>query len=160
MVRHMSNVIISIDQAKKSGFCVSRGDEILLYGTFVSNAKDYHDVTNEAKIFLKALIDEYNPILVTVEDIYGGLSRSTMKQLGILQGVLVNLLVEKHILFAIIAPSTWQSKLEYDKKGGLNSKKWSQWRVMDTLGLKVGEDTADAINMNYYARHFIKIVEA
>ena len=156
----MGYAIISLDQAKHCGFCVSVGDEIVLYGTCITEKSDYHDASNEIKIFMKELIKEYNPILVTVEDIYAGLGRDTMKKLGILQGILVNYLIEEHILFKIIPPRAWQGKLGYNKKTEVNTKKWSIRIATEIVGCKVKEDTADAICMNTYARDNIKIVES
>ena len=154
-----NRVIINLDQARSCGFCVSIGDERVLYGTFITKEKDYHDASNEIKIFLKLLVAKFNPILVTVEDIYGGLSRQTMKQLGILQGVLVNYLIEEHILFQIIAPSTWQSKMGYDKKLYSNTKQWSKKLAFELIGEELLEDTADVVCMNEYSQKFIKIIE-
>jgi len=155
----MGYTIISLDQAKHCGFCVSVGDEIALHGTCITGKYDYHDASNEIKIFMKELIKEYNPILVTIEDIYAGLGRDTMKKLGILQGVLINYLIEEHILFKIISPKAWQGKLGYNKKIETNTKTWSIRIASELIGHKVKEDTADAICMNKYARENIKIIE-
>ena len=158
MVILLDNVIISFDQARKCGFCVSVGEEIVLYGTMITKEPNYHDASNQIKIFMKQIIKEYSPILVTVEDIYGGLGRQTMKQLGILQGVLVNYLVEERILFETIPPSAWQNKLGYSRKTEKSTKDWSVKMACSIIGESVLEDTADAVCMNYYARKNISII--
>lgn len=163
------NVIISLDQARNCGFCVSEGDNILLYGEFNAKSTDYHDVAMEEKQFLLKLIKKYQPILVTVEDVHNGLNADTSKKLGILQGVLVNTIIESGILFTIIKPSTWQGKqgLAFDKTKNrvLNTKQQSIAKAKEIIGdkvekcgIKITDNTADAVCMNYYARKNIKIV--
>ena len=163
------NVIISLDQARSCGFCVSEGDNILLYGEFNAKSTDYHDVAMEIDTFLIKLINKYNPILVTIEDAYGGQSMDTYKKLGILQGYLVNTIVKRGILYQIIKTSTWQGKdgLAFDKTKNrkLSVKQQSVALAKEILGdkvekcgIKITDDVADAVCMNYYARKNIKIV--
>lgn len=157
------DVIVSLDQAKNCGWCVSKGDTVIDYGVFVSEQADYHDVAFEVKNMLMELCNKYKPILITVEDIHGGLNADTSKKLGILQGVLVNYAIQNKILFSILKPATWQGKngLNFDKTKTrkYDTKTQSKMFACEYLGVeKINENTADAVCMNYYARKNIKIV--
>jgi len=161
-----NDVIISLDQAKETGWCVSIGDEIEAHGALKSKEKDYHDVAHGVKIFLDSLCQEYKPLLLTFEDVHGGLNSDTSKKLGILLGVLVEYAIDNNILFKVIKPSTWQGKnglcFDKTKTRKLNTKQQSVIFANTILseGKVSNDNEADAICMNYYARNNIKIVES
>lgn len=150
-------VIISFDQAKETGYCVSFNGKVTEHGVITSKKDSYEEVTVEIKQAAERLIKKHKryPILVTIEDLYSGLNITTYKKLARLQGTLITLFLEEQCLYHIIYPTTWQNKL---KIKGKDKKKQSKAFASELLDKKITNDNeSDAICMNYYARNHIKI---
>jgi hypothetical protein len=151
-------VIISLDQAENTGYCISIGDEIVSYGSKNCNSNSGlpEDVLLNCNELLESFLEAYKdyPILVTIEDIYEGLSKKVFKQLSRLQGSLM--LTLKGYLYEIIMPRRWKAK--YEIKGGKDGKLRAIQLASEIIGVQIDNDnTADAILMNEYARKFIKV---
>lgn len=157
----MNKIIISIDQARATGYAVSVDGEFVEDGEIEFDIKkypDYHNVAVQVKKLLSDLVQKYPPNLVTVEDVHGGLNSGTLKKLANLQGVLVNFLIENEILFQIIPPTTWQGKKGLCFEHKVNKKIQSKAFAKELVGRNVKENQADAICMNYFAQKNIKII--
>lgn len=148
-------MILSLDQAKKCGFCYGV-TEPLGYGEFdVSDTDDYMKAIVKLKKQISGLIEALQPELVTIEDVYGGLNRQTVKKLGWLQGVLMDYFLENEILFEVVPPSKWQG---YHGLKGKNKKQQSLAVAKEYVADEEleSDNTADAIMMWYYAKNEIK----
>ena len=74
--------ILSLDQAAKIGWCYTNDSKRMKYGTedFGRDKKmDYNHKVHEVKKYVKKLIKQYEPDLVTLESIYA-MNKDTYKK--------------------------------------------------------------------------------
>lgn len=147
--------ILSLDQATNSGYAVSVDGKIIEYGTFSSKQKDYDRKISELKNHMINLIKKHNPTLVTVEDVQYQNNQETYHKLSKLQGVLVNYLIENEILYEIIEPSKWKSKMLIKGRKREEQKASALLKANENGYATTDEDVADAICMNLYASKYI-----
>ncbi len=117
----MSKIIIGIDQATLSGFCVmNEHKEILEVGTKNNNSLLEH------KLFLSSLLDKYqeeHELYVLFEDIQLQRNVATFKNLAQLQGVYITTLLEKGIEYEITSPSHWRMLNKIGKRTRAEAKR-------------------------------------
>ena len=157
-------VIMSIDQAKKSGVCVFERDEDdykLIYHDLISSKfENYEDVIIDLSNKIGRLIDEYHPEIILFEDVQNQGSPLTHKNLSMLLGCLIKTCDIKNVQYEIIPCATWRKilrqNLSYHGKRAERKdyKNASKEFVKTKYGLKVNDDIADAISMGSYYIEF------
>jgi Holliday junction resolvasome RuvABC endonuclease subunit len=148
-------IIISLDQATITGYAVSVDGKIIDSGTFDSKKKEYDHKISDIKTGMIALINKHSPHLVTVEDVQFQNNYEVYHKLSKLQGVLVNYLIENNILYEIIEPTRWKSKMLIKGRKREEQKANAILKALEYGYETVSEDVADAICMNIYANKCI-----
>lgn len=150
--------ILSIDQATHLGYAVWEEGKIKKYGckNFTIKKDNPDKKLKNIREFVDKLIQEYQPTLVVIEGVQFQSNYNTYAQLCKLQGVLIELCIEREQLYEVIPTLKW-------KTIGIKGKKRAEQKassiqfVRENFGLSVNDDVADAINMGYYALNNIKV---
>lgn len=152
--------ILSVDQATHLGYAVWDDDTIIKYGAKnFANYKDRPDIKlNRIKRYVDGLIEKYKPGLVVIEGVQYQSNQFTYGQLSRLQGLLIDLCIEREQLYEVVPPTKWRTIGIVGRKRAEQKASSIQF-VKDNFGLNVNDDVADAINMGYYALNHIKIEE-
>lgn len=109
------------------------------------------DVDNRFKTMAKRIwyyLEKYRPLAVFVEETYGGKNIQTTKILTRLQGVIYAWCMNNCRDFYTITPSSWRKQLGFLQGKGVKRnqlKEQSVQYVLNTYGLEVNDDEADAI---------------
>lgn len=147
--------ILALDQAVTgaTGYSVFNKDtqELITYGKFtggtILNCKDN----------LVALIDEWNPVHVILEDVQQQRNVQTFKVLSMLLGVLQITLEERGISYTVVHVMTWRSKNQIHARNRAEAKKMAQTLIEELYGVKPTQDEAEAVLIGRY--HFLSRVE-
>lgn len=152
----MDKYILALDQStQNTGYAIYKNDN-LIEANCISPEGQY--LTRIVKLiqWLKRMVNtlsEKGRVQVLIEEIQlqqiPGTSRDvnvkTFKQLAHVQGAILEYLVENNIPYEIIASSTWKSLCGIKGRNRQEQKRNAQIYVVNTFGLKVNQDTADAI---------------
>lgn len=152
--------ILSLDQATATGWAVANKGQIVHYGLLSSEKDDYDYKIIDLKVQISALIDTFNPVLTTIEEVHYNPKVGTLvfKKLCKLQGVLINYFIENDMLYEVIKPSQWQSNEGFK---GKNKKKQSLDKGIEfTNNPELDGNSADAIWMCKYAVEKINVIES
>ena len=151
--------ILALDQAtKNTGWSLFDGNDLIRYGIFTTNSSIEELKIKEIKEWLINVIESYDPDLVLLEDIHyqarfedsdndgnGIVGVTTFKILAHLQGVLINVLVERNLNHQVVSPSSWRAELKIKGKHRSDKKRAAQLLVKERYGINPLEDEADAI---------------
>lgn len=144
--------IISIDQARACGFSYWKDNELNEYGVENFTKKDYSNYNvaiNKIRHFLDELTNKYKPDLIAIEDIQYQRNQKVYKQLGNLQGVLIDYCIENDIPYEVVMPKKW--KALFGIKGGRAKEKLgSVDYCKNKFNIDVTDDVADAVLIGYY----------
>lgn len=138
-------IILGIDSASVSGWCLLDGDRVLKFGTV--NAREPMRIDA-----LAALVNSIaRPALAVIEDSYLGENVNTVKVLSRIQGRWEQAFATRGIPSELVMADTWQKAI---LTGLISRKSKSEERkraaaiwVKATYGLTVPEDVADAIGL-------------
>jgi Holliday junction resolvasome RuvABC endonuclease subunit len=157
---------LSIDQAATaSGWSYWEDGKPIKWGVVYpspKNAKDGTRLTSLRKQFT-ALIDEYSPEVVIIENPVGGQEDKagpeqnwkTMQVLCQVQGILIQIIHEKNKEIDIVSPSSWQftcgihKRARQQRKDGAKDFVEKQYKLTD-----VPQDVCDSLCIGY---HYIEI---
>lgn len=156
------NRIMAFDQATiTSGWSVFDDGNLVNYGKWSSNGIKSTQRIALTKAWFASMIESWKPALVILEDIQlqkftsqkGGESAAvvTYKKLAHLQGVLKNYCYENGIPYEIVPPATWRNFSGVKGKERTDRKRSAQLIVEKFYGIKVDNDSADAILIGRYA---------
>ena len=123
------------------------------WGKFTHEEADLAQRLHEVKLHVLAFIQYYEIDKLYLEDIQyeQQIGATTYKILAELIGVLQELATERHLPIEIVPPATWRHTCGIMGKTRSDKKKNAQKHVLDTYGLKVSEDEADAICIGEHA---------
>lgn len=157
--------ILALDAATViTGYSVYDDGVLVTYGTYKVN-KDLptEQRINEMKKWLKAVIDEWEPDFVGLENIQlqsfgkGQFQVEMYRTLANLQGVLVDTVFEASIDHDLVYSSTWRNYCNVgDDRGRENKKKAAQDKVKLWYNQDCTQDEADAICIGKYFVHLLK----
>jgi len=120
-----------------------------------STKEDYDTGINKMLNFAVSKIAEFQPELVTIEQVHYQMNTVTLKNLSRLQGVLINYFIRNDILYEVITPSQWYG---YHKIKGKDKKKQALALAKKLLNDdSITHDKADAFLMALYAKNNISI---
>lgn len=154
--------VLALDQASRtSGWAVFSDGELIAHGTFTfTNANvaerlfHIHDKVTE-------LIDKYEIDEIQFEDIQYQANVTnnvaTFKILAEVYGVIDELAYRLKIPARAVPPVTWRAILGIPGRTRAAQKKAAQEYVLNTFGIKVPEDEADAICIGQYNKEMAKI---
>lgn len=94
---------------------------------------------------VKELIEEYNPNTVVFEDIQEQNNIQTFKTLACVYGIMLELLADLQIDYAIMPSVTWKSTLGIKGKKRTEQKKQAQEYVLTHYHAKATQDESDSI---------------
>lgn len=154
--------ILALDQATHiTGWSVYDGNQLVKYGIFETTLKDEIERGASVKQWLINMIENWKPDIVGIEDIHlqeKNQSKSSDKVQGILvfktlarfQGVILNLLFERKIEYAVCSPSTWRQHCGVKGNTKADKKRAMQFLVKKWFDVSVTDDEADAIGIGKY----------
>lgn len=97
-----------------------------------------------------ALLDDYSPTVVYIEDTALQRNVKTLKDLSQLQGVIIGYCKSKNIDIHIITPSQWRKQLGFKQGSAIKRQDLKNqcfdW-VKDNLGIEKSEDEIEAIGI-------------
>ena len=152
----MDNYILALDQStKNTGYAIYKNGN-LIKANYISPDGDYLFRIVKLLQWLRKITQELlkeGTLKVLIEEIQlqqiPGTSRDvnvkTFKQLAHVQGAILEYLTENNISYDIISSSTWKSLCGIKGRNRQEQKKNAQNYVENTFGIKVNQDTADAI---------------
>ncbi len=158
--------ILAVDQARHGGWAVLDCDskELVDYGTWSFDSTKYPFAKAVMKIeeLVDDIIQTHGVNAVYIEDIQLRSNVATLKKLGQLQGVLINLCEKNGYTYSLVCPSQWQSFcLDYlkninEQDADIPAKKSTKRRSIRFARAKYGVDTkddnlADALGILAYA---------
>ena len=150
-------VIISLDQAITTGWCVTIDGDIVSRNHFTVKGNDYDIKINKIKEVVIKLTEKYKPHLITVEGVQYQSNQAIYGKLSRLQGVLINYFIENNILYEIVTPSQWKGYHKIKGRKRAEQKANAMLRIKE-LGIDCdSEDECEAILMNIYAQECIDI---
>jgi Holliday junction resolvasome RuvABC endonuclease subunit len=155
-VLKISQFVLNLDQAKNCGWAVYEKNtkKLVNYGVkSFQKYKDYDEAIHELKLFMISLIEQYEPEVVTIEEVHYSRNKNVYHKLSKLQGVLINCLIEREIDFEVIVPSAWKNSLDVAKGNKTKRKEEKENSIKfveNEFGISVDNNTSDAICMGYY----------
>lgn len=142
---------MSLDQSTKcTGFCIMVDKKIEKSGVLKIENADKLEVLERFRIMFKYisdLIEDVNPDYLVLESCQFQNNYSVYAQLNRLQGLIMGYLFQKEIGFVFIEPTAWKSCCKIQGRKRVEQKKNTIQFVLDTYGLSVSEDEADAIGI-------------
>lgn len=156
--------VLALDQATGiSGFSIFDGNTLVKYGTFKTKSNDEAERIEEIKNWVSSLITNWKPDRIQIEDIQ--LQRradqkedadtvynvNTYKVLAHLQGVLINLCLERGVICETTHVSIWRQYCGIKGKARADKKRNAQLKVKEWYDISVSNDEADAICIGRYA---------
>lgn len=151
-------VLLSLDQSSKcSGYAVFVDEKLLTYGKFTFTDQDIDARLVKIRNKIKELIDQYKPNHVIYEDIQQqnnvANNIQTFKVLAEVYGIISELLEELAIPHSTVISTSWKSTLGIKGRTRQEQKQNAQQHVVDTYGIQVTQDIADAICIG---EHYLK----
>lgn len=140
--------LLALDQATKvSGYAFFAGKELKSYGVIEVENKDIYVRINTMKRNLIPLISQNKPDVVLVEDAQQQFGNVVAyKALVLLQGVIIDYLIEKNIAYVIVPPSVWRKDLGINKGRKREEKKaQAMEHVFNIVKKELPEDVCEAI---------------
>lgn len=148
--------ILAIDQATKNcGFCViDKTDGVVSIerlGSVELEGDAYEARIAAFKKWLELTIKKENIDYVSMEDIQFQRNQKTYKILAEMLGVMKNCCIELGVECSVVPPVTWKSYCGIKGRKRAEQKENTIYTVKKELGIDVGEDTADAICIGFFA---------
>lgn len=142
--------LLALDQASRTtGWAIFEDDKLINWGAFSVTDDDFG--TRLVKIVDKVenLIQEHNIDEIAIEDIQlqgkDIANVKTYRALAEVRGALEERFTRWQIKYQIVSSNTWKSALSIKGADRKTQKKNAQLYVINTYGLRVSEDIADAI---------------
>lgn len=148
--------ILAFDQASRtSGWSVFKDGELIDHGTFTFTNANLGDRLHRIRNMIISLIEEYKPDKIAFEDIQlqqGHINNvDTFKILAEVYGIISELATGLKIENEPYLAGTWRKGLGIVGRKRDEQKENAQRWVLDTYGIRVKEDEADAICIGAYA---------
>ena len=143
--------ILSLDQAKTTGFVIFEDSNYKIHGLIKSKKKDYNEVMFDIANQIKRLIIEHQIEVVIIEDIQQMRNVQSFKKLAQLQGILYLICHELDIKYHTIASPTWRKILNSKARKRDELKLEAMKYVKERFKFDVTNDEADAFCMMCYA---------
>ena len=162
--------LLALDAATNvTGYAVYDEEQLVAYGTFkATTSKDSTERINEVKLWLEAVIKEWKPDYVGIENIqlqtYGRDNRGveqlqveTYRVLANLQGVIADTLYEYEVPHSFAYAVEWRKYCGINEGTGReNKKKQAQNKVRMWYDQDCTQDEADAICIGKYFCYKVK----
>jgi len=145
---------LGIDNATiRSGYCVKEDNRILAYGAYVVSGTAQERMLKNRQ-WLISMMDNWKIDYVGLENVqYQGNPQTLItlsKMLGILEIVSLEFNHQETLVFPV---GEWRSWCGIKGKGRQQQKEAAQTRVFNLYGLRVSQDTAEAICICDYLEH-------
>ena len=139
--------VLALDQSSRvTGYAIFDDNQLVTSGTFVTDDERIGHRLLEIRNRIQSMASTYNIDHLVFEEIQlQQQGVTTYKVLAQVLGICEELATELNIPYAIVPSVTWKSTLGIKGKGRAEQKKNAQAFVINTYGLKVSQDTADAI---------------
>lgn len=157
--------ILALDAATNiTGYSLFDDGILIYYGHYkVQNAETAEERINQVKKWLQAVINEWEPDFVGLENIqlqtYGNNQAQveTYRVLANLQGVLIDTLFEACVDHDLVYATTWRNYCNVGNGTGReNKKRQAQEKVKLWYNQDCTQDEADAICIGKYFVHLLK----
>ena len=144
-------IFISLDQSTKlTGYCVWRNGEYETSGLIDCQKTDPLFRFDEMVKKIFKILDDYEPVVVYIEDTAMQRNAKVLKELSQLQGSIIGYCVTHEIDIHIIKPSEWRKELGFEQRRGIKRPELKQqcfdW-VKENLGIEKSEDEVEAIGI-------------
>lgn len=139
--------VLALDQSSRvTGYAIFDNNQLVTSGTFVTDDERIGHRLLEIRNRIQSMVSTYNIDHLVFEEIQlQQQGVTTYKVLAQVLGICEELATELNIPYVIVPSVTWKSTLGIKGKGRTEQKKNAQSFVVNTYGLKVSQDTADAI---------------
>ena len=141
--------LLALDQASRvSGYSIFEDGKLVDYGKFELTDDDLGKRLVKYRKKIESLIEKYDVDEVAFEDIQMQTQINnvqTFKVLAEIFGVTQEYLAEQGHSYQVISSNTWKSQLNIKGKKRDEQKRNAQAYVLNTYGIKVTQDEADAI---------------
>lgn len=139
--------VLALDQSSRvTGYAIFEDSKLITSGTFVKDDERIGYRLNDIKETIESMIEEYGITHLVFEDIQlQQQGVTTYRTLAEVLGVCEELAASMNIPYTIVPSVTWKSTLGIKGKARPEQKRNAQAFVVNTYGLKVSQDTADAI---------------
>lgn len=158
LVLQMSK-LLSLDQASRtSGYAIFENQSLIKAGHFTVDDADDGIRLHKIRQKIQDLIQEYEITEIAFEDIYMDLGKinnvATYKKLSAVWGIVYELGIAEGLPITPILATVWKPGIGIKGRARTEQKKAAKQYVLDTYGLKVTEDEADAVCIGtYYLKH-------
>ena len=143
--------LIAFDQATENfGLSVFDDGELVFYGLYNFTGDLLARLIKIRKFVDEIVIKEWKPDFVVIEDIQYQHNVLTFKVLGMLLGILQELLGSQEIPFECVAPTVWRKIAGTNGKNRNEEKRLSAAKVKEKYNISVSNDIAEAILIGYY----------
>lgn len=142
--------ILALDQSSRvTGWAVFEDNKLIAQGNFTMSQEDFGERLYAIRQKIISLINQYNINELVFEDIQlqsNVLNNvDTFKKLAEVYGIVYELGIELKLPTTSLHPTSWKSAVGVKGRTRPEQKKAAQTHVQAVYGLKVGEDTSDAI---------------
>lgn len=156
--------VLALDAATNiTGYSIFDNRDLISYGTFKTKGDNSEIRIHEVKEWLRAVIVEWEPDFVGIENIqlqsFGNnqYQVETYRILANLQGVLIDTLLESSVDHDLVSVNTWRNYCNVGQGTGReNKKKQAQEKVKLWYNQNCTQDEADAICIGKYFSHLLK----
>ena len=147
----MNIKLVGIDGAtKKTGVCLLVNGELEKY-TLVDTSKitDKRERFVQMSSSIKALLNEWKPDIVIMEDSWNAANVEVTKLLSKLMGTVDGWCIDNNVEYHEVLPTVWRkyAHIDQSKKKREELKQASVQYVYDKYGVEVIDDIADSIAM-------------
>ena len=150
--------VIAFDQATENfGLSIFDDGELVFFNLYTFTGRVNQRLAQIKKFIETIVIDQWQPNYIVFEDIqyqYGAVL--TYKILAMLLGVIETLCTEKNIPYEVVSPNVWRKYAGTCGKTRLQEKQLSVIMVKEKYGVRVNDDTAEAILIGRYGAQMHK----
>ena len=151
--------ILALDQSTKiTGYSIFANGKLKKYGILVVDIEETNSIERMEQMFskIKDLIGDTKPDYIVFEHCQFQNNYGVFQLLSQLQGIIMAILFEIDIGFAIIEPTAWKSFCGVKGRKRKEQKMKTQQFVLEKFNKTCGEDESDAIAIGWWATNNIK----
>lgn len=148
--------ILALDlSTKNSGFAVYNEQELIEYGCIAAGSANLFHRIDKMIEELNIILQKYNFSHIYIEDVYPEDVHNNIavyKALVYLQGFVLHLLDKYNLKYTFFLPNEWRAKCGIHTGRGIRRdtlKAKDIQFVQEQFGIKVNDDTADAIGIGF-----------
>lgn len=151
--------ILSIDGSTKStGVAIFQNNKLLYYNNITVNNNNVIKRINYMTKKIKEIIQEYNPTIVVMQQVFPEYNQNVYKALIYLQAAIAIMLNQFNLQLTLYVASHWRNIIGIKTGKTIKRKQLKQisiQKVKEQYNIQVNDDIADAINIGraYYIQH-------